>query len=139
MYEVQSNTKGYDHPDELSFTTLPVGSGASHSGRGVAAICQPDVLPLVPPPAYSELTHTPPPSYREVMGLESDVESAEVPPTSPHRQVATANYRPNGRCRERCSHRCVTAVATPILVFLIGACCWYLARTMAASPLNEPG
>lgn len=134
MYEVQINTGGYDRPAELSFCTLPVGSGASHSGRGVAAICQPDVLPLLPPPAYSELTHTPPPSYREVMGLESDVESAEVPPTSPHRQVATANYLPNGRCRETCPPHRVLVIGTPFIGFLIGGLFWYVARTTGASP-----
>lgn len=137
MYEVQGNTRGYDRPAELSFITQQqtAGSGVSHSGRGVAAICQPEVLPLVPPPAYSELTHTPPPSYREVMGLESDIESAETPApsASAHHEVEAVDYQLNQRCRKTCSHRCVTAVVTPILAFLIGACCWYLTRTMAGS------
>ena len=136
MYEIQSNTGGYDRLAELSFNTLQqtAGSGVGHSGRGVAAICPPEVSPLLPPPAYSELTHTPPPSYREVMGLESDIESAEAPApsASAHHEVEAADYQLNQRCRKT-SHRCVTAVVTPILTFLIGACCWYLSRTMAGS------
>ncbi len=134
MYEVQSNT-GYDRPAELGFSTLQQtdGSGVSHSGRDVAIIFQPAVLPLEPPPSYSESFHAPPPSYQEAMGLECDIESAQTPPATPHHEVETANHTPYGCWWEPCTPRCVIVVATPILSLLIGACSLYLFRTILGS------
>lgn len=139
MYEVQSNTGGYDRPAELSFSTLQqtAGSGVSHSGRDVAVIFPPTVSPLAPPPSYSELFHIPPPSYQEVMGLEHDIESAEEPPTPPHQEVEAANYTLFRRWRWHepwTSRRCVIVVASPILALSMGACCWYISAALRASP-----
>ena len=134
MYRIQSNT-GYDRPAELGFSTLQQtdGSGVSHFGRDVAIIFQPAVLPLEPPPSYSESFHAPPPSYQEAMGLECDIESAETPPATTHHEVETANHTPYRCWWEPCTPRCVFVVATPILGLLIGACSLYLFRTIRDS------
>ena len=135
MYEIQSNAERYDRPAELSFSTLQqtVESQVNHSGRDVAVMFQPAVLPLVPPPSYSELVHTPPPSYREVMGLEYDIESAEMPSTPVDHEAEAPHYMLTG-LEPWPLRRCVIVVSTPFLALLIGACFWYLVKTTGSSP-----
>ena len=136
MQGVQGSSGDYTIPVEVDSSLMAQtgGAGVSHSGRDVAIICQPEVSPLAHPPSYSELFHAPPPSYREVMGLEDDVESAETPPASTHHGVEGANHVPFRCWRDQCTRRCVVAVATPVLGLMIGACFLYLIRAVGASP-----
>ena len=78
MHGIQGNTKTYEFPSGLNVSAQQklLESGVSPSGR-IVVDCQSNDLPPTQPPAYSEHDSAAPPPYKESMGHEQDVKSAE--------------------------------------------------------------
>ena len=112
--------EGNSSPEESTEITR-----TNHAGR-VVALSPPDDLP---PPPYSDLYFSPPPSYYEAVGpgvefaeipasqpssIEQDIESAESPSS---RALAQRRVEASNSCRHRL--RTILTALPPCLVFLL--------------------
>ena len=95
MHQIQSVSGGY--PAELCFASPQQTAGASHLGRDVTIISQPVMLQLedVSPPPYSEIVHTPPPSYLDATGQNACPQEVEVVSVSAQRGVGYPSADPS--------------------------------------------
>lgn len=102
MHGVQSDSRAFAQPAELSFTTLQqtAGDGANHRGRDVVITSEPVMLKLgdISPPPYSDIYHAPPPSYLEATGQEAEPRHVEASPAPAQRRLEDPNC---------CSCRCL--------------------------------
>ena len=84
MHGIQSDSRAFAQPAELSFTTLQqtAGDGANRRGRGVAITSEPVMLRLgdISPPPYSDVYLAPPPSYLEATGQRAQPRRVEAQP-----------------------------------------------------------
>ena len=116
-----NNVEGNSRPEESTEIT-----GTDHAGRGVATLSPPDDPP---PPLYSDLYFTQPPSYDEVVGR--GVEFAEIPASqtpSSEQDIESAESPSSRAVAQRrvefsisCSHRLriILTAVPPCFVFLM--------------------
>lgn len=135
MHGIQGNTKTYEFPSGLDVCAQqkPLESGVDHSGR-IVVVCQSNDLPSTPPPAYSEHDSAEPPPYKESMGHEQDVKSAEKPTS----QVPVSIKVPNSKIANRrplheriCEKYLIPAVIVYTLI-AAGVCVYFMVMVAEA-------
>lgn len=135
MHGIQGNTKTYEFPSgrDVCAQQKPLESGVDHSGR-IVVVCQSNDLPSTPPPAYSEHDSAEPPPYKESMGHEQDVKSAEKPTS----QVPVSIKVPNSKiANPRPLHEriCEKYVIPAVIVYTLiaaGVCAYFMVKVAEA-------